>query len=135
MDIKYISDTMVGILKRYSTKYHCNIENVQVVLYFKEDGKAIGYKVYKDYLEIEEQKVDEILGINRFFDVFGLIKEVPKSISKALIENSELLSIPAIDINAMVLHNKKVGDKEGVRIALYNEKDYLKEILLKDMFK
>lgn len=135
MDIKYISDTMVGILKRYSAKYHCNFENVQVVLYLKEGGKTIGYKVYKDYLEIEEQKVDEILGINKLFDVFGLIKEVPKIISKALIENSELLSIAAIDLNAMVLHNRKLGDKEGVRIALYNKKDYLKEISLKDMFK
>ena len=67
-------------------------------------------------------------------DVFNLRQVVPTHIACSLIVQGNELSIPPIELNAMVCHNKKEGDKEGVRIALYKQKEYLKEVPLKDMF-
>ena len=137
MDVRQVSNTMVGILKRYANKYHCNKENVQVLLYFKPDG-IVGYKVHKDFSEVEEQSVEDVLGLKKilgnYMDVFNLSKIVPTHIACSLIVNGNDLNVPVVDLNAMVCHNKKDADKEGVKIALYNKKDYIKEVSLKDMF-
>lgn len=137
MDNKQVASTMVDILKRYSKKHNCDKANIQVRLFFKEDGR-IGYKVCKDYAEIEEQGVEDILGLKKilgkYMDIFNLSELVPTHIACSLIVNGNRLSIPVIELNALVCHNKKEGDKESVRIALYNKNQYLEEVALKDMF-
>ena len=137
MDTKQVSNTMVDILKRYSNKHHTEKSNIQVKLYFKQDGN-IGYTILKDYAEIEEQSVEEILGLKKilgkYMDIFNLSQLVPTHIACSLIVNGNRLSIEPIELNALVLHNKKEGDKESVRIALYKQKEYLEEVKLADMF-
>jgi uncharacterized metal-binding protein len=137
MEIKQIEKTMIDVLNRYSKKNHTDKTNIQVCLNFQKDG-TITYTVLKDYRNIEKQSVQEILGLKKVFskylDPFNLSQIVPTHIACSLIVNANRLNIDVTSLNALILHNKKEGDKESVRIALYNNKEYLEELPLKDMF-
>jgi hypothetical protein len=137
MDVKVVAKTMVDILNRYSKKNNCEKDRIQVKLYFKDNG-LIGYIVCKDNIEVEEQSIEEILGLKKilgnYMDIFNLSQLVPLHITCSLIVNSNRLQIPAVELSALVCHNKKEGDKESVRIALYRDKKFLEQVPLKDMF-
>ena len=134
MKEKLIQGTMVGILKRYATKYGCNKANVQVILSLKDD--IVEYLVCENYKPKESQTAGEILNIkSKMLDFMGLLTIVPDSIKKSLKENADSLKMNVSELSAMICYSRSSGGEEGVRIALYKDnKEYLKEVALKDMF-
>jgi hypothetical protein len=127
-----IEQSMLEVLKRYAIKYNCKKESVQVLLYLNPKNGEVGYKTHKDYFEIEEQSVKEVLDIkdNLLNRIIDLAKIVNNRIKNMLIENSERLEIAISDFNALVVYKTTKSGKEGIRILLYNKKEFIEEMKL-----
>lgn len=115
-------------LKRYVDKYKVEFDKVFLLLYLKTMEEA-GYMIFVNGEMKEEINLKEFLGV-KMIDLKGYTMIAPPYILQFLKEFSVELDTNRFDVNVYLNE-----DMDDVRLFLYKEGKYVREIFLTDLIK
>ena len=138
--IEKIQAEILKSIERYGKKLGVPKTDIQVVLGLNSENGQVSFTVLKNYRKELIQTVEDVLGIrkmpilNTYIDPFNLREVVPSYISCALIVSAEKYGSNLDNTTAMLMHNKKEGNKEAVLVFIYEGNTCKATITLADLF-